>query len=84
MIHPAGGAHSGPHLAARPPHCAQGIGEASLARRLASGRPVVASMGPIASAALRALGVERIVEAREHTAQGLIDAVRGALEGTKG
>ena len=30
MIHPAGGAHSGPHLAARPPHCAQGIGEASL------------------------------------------------------
>ncbi len=59
------------------------IGEASLARRLATGRPVAASMGPIASAALRALGVERIVEAREHTASGLVAAVRQALEQEK-
>ncbi len=37
-------------------------------------------MGPIASAALRELGVTRVVEAREHTAAGLARVVREALE----
>lgn len=62
---------------------ARRIGEASFARRLASGRPVAASMGPIASAALRELGVGRVVEAREHTARGLVEAVTQALLGER-
>jgi uroporphyrinogen-III synthase len=59
---------------------ARRIGGAELARRLETGRPVAASMGPIASAALRELGVARVVEAREHTAAGLARTVREALE----
>ena len=59
---------------------ARRIGGAELVRRLETGRPVAASMGPIASAALRELGVLRVVEAREHTAAGLARVVREALE----
>jgi len=63
-------------------HLARRIGVAELVRCLESGRPVAASMGPIASSALRELGIERVAEAREHTARGLARAVREALEGS--
>jgi uroporphyrinogen III methyltransferase/synthase len=58
---------------------ARRLGEAVLRERLAGGRPLAVSMGPIASDALRALGVAEILEAREHTAQGMVARVREAL-----
>ncbi|MBI3723767.1 uroporphyrinogen-III synthase, partial [bacterium] len=63
-------------------HVARRIGDAELRRRFSKERPIVASMGPIASATLRELGVEPQVEASEHTASGLVAAVRAALSGT--
>ena len=58
-------------------YLARSIGEAELARRLSGS--VAASIGPSTSAALRELGVQRVTEARDHTARGLVAAVREAL-----
>ncbi|HZV01789.1 MAG TPA: uroporphyrinogen-III synthase [Planctomycetota bacterium] len=60
-------------------YLARRIGEAELARRLSGTRPVVASIGPSTSAALRELGVGRVAEANDHTAKGLAATVTEAL-----
>ena len=44
---------------------------------LAEGRVRVASIGPVTSRQLRDLGVRVEVEARDHTIQGLIQAMIG-------
>jgi uroporphyrinogen-III synthase len=55
-----------------------------LGPHLSRGRPLVASMGPATSATLRELGLAPGVEATEHTARGLVAAVRAALENETG
>lgn len=60
---------------------ARRIGEVELRRWLSGRRPLAASIGPIASAALRELGIEPGVEAREHTARGLVAALEAAFPG---
>jgi uroporphyrinogen-III synthase len=41
--------------------------------------PVVAVIGPVTAAAARELGLEVTVEAAEHSLDGLVDALVGAL-----
>jgi uroporphyrinogen-III synthase len=60
---------------------ARRIGDMDFGRWFSERKPLAASMGPLTSEALRELGVEPHVEAREHTAQGLVSAVREALRG---
>jgi uroporphyrinogen III methyltransferase/synthase len=63
---------------------ARRIGGREMKHRFDPGRPLAASMGPVASSALREVGVEPGIEATAHTAEGLVAAVLAALEKSAG